>query len=1045
MGPRAVTILEENLGNYLEQIKHKTSENSKAIYFASFLQKVFDISPDEFDWEKSVKTEVMQLHGRIDAVFGDLIFEFKKNLDFDIETAKNELKKYFQSLYEKNKSYNYLGIATDGIKFHVFRPIINNNIIEKIEEIDNSNLEQLSPIEIFSWFDSYLFRSTKLIPTTDDIKRKFGLQSPTFKIILEKLEILYEKSKLRYKPTQIKYESWNRYLEIVFGKRPDELKLFLIHTYLSSIVKIIVHIKISQGRNLTFDDANPILYGSSFTKFGIVNFIEEDFFAWILSPPIASSSGEIFNKLLRELQVYDFEKIDEDILKELYQELILPEMRQMLGEFYTPDWLAEKMIDECLKDNPQLRLMDPSCGSGTFLFKSIQYKIEKLTEKCWEPKKILEHILDSVIGFDIHPLAVIVARTNYLLALKDLIKYKEHGITIPVYLSDSLKIPEKNIDLVTSIPSFEYKIPSMNKKFHIPISIASQNSKMDEIIERMRRLGRELEDKIESVSNSSYPFDVEVYCQNIINGFDKSLEKIYDYEERKILKDDLQILFDLIKDGKDAIWPYVLRNMYKPIAVSYNKVDLLIGNPPWLGFNNMKNEDYQEYLRVRSKHYGLIDSKKTRNISNLNLATLFFCQCVDQYLNDGGKIAFVMPQGVLFASQHVNFLKFEKIPINLTQIYDLEHVIPLFRILSCVLFGTKGAKIKYPVPSYKISGKLSKNNALLHEALPTLTFEKSSYAPAERPKYQSFYYDKFSQGAQIIPRCFWFVDIKSDSFLGFNPETPTIESSENRDAKIPWNIKLQGNIERPFFSTSLLSKDIVPFGYVKRRIIVVPLLMEENNLKLLEDSKQQEIVGTSFSQYLEEAESLWLKLAPAKSKKNMTIYDRIDFDNDLSTQKPKTGFTVLYVKSATNLASCVVINSEKCTFSVGDNNFEIKGFFAEGTTYFFNTDSKDEAYYLCSVFNSQILNQKIKPQQSRGQFGGARDIHKIPFTFNIEKYDSKNILHKELAELGISCNFKVNKILPTLKSTRSATLREKIRLEIKNELRRIDEIMISIL
>ena len=85
--------------------------------------------------------------------------------------------------------------------------------------------------------------------------------------------------------------------------------------------------------------------------------------------------------------------------------------------FYTPDWLAEKMVNDILKDDPELSIMDPSCGSGTFLFKVIQYKINILSKKGMEKSAILDHVLGKVIGFDIHPLAATIAKTNYLYLL----------------------------------------------------------------------------------------------------------------------------------------------------------------------------------------------------------------------------------------------------------------------------------------------------------------------------------------------------------------------------------------------------------------------------------------------------------------------------------------------------------------------------------------------------------------------------------------------------------------------------------------------------
>lgn len=128
--------------------------------------------------------------------------------------------------------------------------------------------------------------------------------------------------------------------------------------------------------------------------------------------------------------------------------------------------------------------------------------------------------------------------------------------------------------------------------------------------------------------------------------------------------------------------------MYKPYVVTNRKVDALIGNPPWAALQFMKNKKYQEYLKNRSRFYEL--PGKSQNIAHIEHATLFFCQCVQQYLNNNGLIAFVMPKSVLVASQHQNFLKFRKPLMKLTKIYDLEDVYPLFKIPSCVLFSEYG-------------------------------------------------------------------------------------------------------------------------------------------------------------------------------------------------------------------------------------------------------------------------------------------------------------------------------------------------------------------
>jgi len=1031
-----ISLLEEELPKYINDVKSKHSENAKAFAFSSFIQKIFDIKTEDLDLEVPVKTAVMQLRGRIDAVFGSLIIEFKKDIRKSLEEAEEELVKYFQAYREKFHDTNYLGIVNDGIRFRVYHPLYENDIVRRVETIDKIDLELSSAEEVFLWFDAYLFTSEKIIPTSKDLKKRFGLESPTFATISRHLEDLFRKVS-DYKPVNIKYEGWARYLEIVYGDKPNELKLFFKHTYLSTLVKLLLHLKLSSNSVTKIDEIVSILYGNTFSQRGILNFIEEDFFTWTMFIAIRKQSSKIFHSLLRQLDVYDLEKIDEDVLKELYQELVDPETRKQLGEFYTPDWLAEEIVQEILKNNPSQSVMDPSCGSGTFLFKTIRYKIDALLKNGIEKWNILQHILENVIGFDVHPLAALIAKTNYLLALKDLLNSRKGSISIPVFLSDSLKIPTKTIDVSTTITLFEFE--ALDTKFIFPASIASDFSKMDDVVEKMKIHGLDFESKVADATKFKDPGVVDQAYNNLISSFERSISNIRNEEERKIIVQNTKTLFDLIKKDSNSIWAYVIRNMYKPISISHKKVDVIIGNPPWLGLNNMKNDEYQDYLKSRSKNYLLVDIKKTQNISNLNLAPLFFCQCADQYLSNHGKIAFVMPQSVLVASQHVNFLNFEKPQVKLNMVYDLENVSPLFRIPSCVLFATKGMPTKYPVDSYIISGKLDSSNAQLVEAKPLLDFKKSKYSPAKRTNEHAYYYDKFSQGAQIIPRSFWFIDIQSDGFLGFNPQNPLVKSSENKDAKPPWDkTRVQGNVERQFVFTSILSKDVVPFGYLRRRLVVLPVLVKGGNIVLIADSKQNEISGLSFSKYLSEAEELWSKYAPAKSKKNMTIYDRVDYQKDLSEQNPNKGFKVLYVKSATYMTSCVVDQEEKYVVPVGNNNFEVHGFFAEGTTYFYNTESKDEAYYLSAILNSKILDKKIKPLQSRGSFG-ERDIHKLPLSFNIPKYNADLKLHKELAELGFICHQKVKKIIPSLSLKSTGMIRSSIRESLESEFVQIDK------
>ena len=114
-----------------------------------------------------------------------------------------------------------------------------------------------------------------------------------------------------------------------------------------------------------------------------------------------------------ELQVYDLSAVRQDLLKQLYQNLVDPETRHDLGEYYTPDWLAQLTLQE-IDYRAAQSLLDPACGSGTFLFNAIR----RLADNGLTGRDLVDFALNNIVGTDVHPLAVTIARINYMLALK---------------------------------------------------------------------------------------------------------------------------------------------------------------------------------------------------------------------------------------------------------------------------------------------------------------------------------------------------------------------------------------------------------------------------------------------------------------------------------------------------------------------------------------------------------------------------------------------------------------------------------------------------
>jgi len=673
--------LKRELPDYLVRAKNARSQPTKEFVFASFIQKMFGITVEDFSekMEVPVVSKVLLVRGRIDAVFGNLLFEFKVDLDRELDDAKEEFTKYFQALKEKYPALSYIGIATDDIKFKVFKPKFNKNgKIQRIVEIDSLNIEQEKsrPEKVYLWFDSYLFISEKIIPTTEDLRKRFGVESPTFAFMKDELVQMLES--LDDPTVKTKVENWEKYLEIVYGDKLTSIDLFIRHTYLATLAKVIVYLHLYEGKIPAKEEVNTILDGGAFEKYGIVNFIEEDFFAWILHPQIETRIDEFVTKLLRELIIYDLTQLNEDVFKELYQELVDPEVRHDLGEYYTPDWIAEYMLRDLVTRKPDCSILDPACGSGTFLFSAIKLVTKELKANGKKPGEILEHLLDNVMGVDIHPLAVIISRTNYLLALRDLLDQRKGSIGIPVYLGDSIKLPEFGVEVQYNVDV--YKIGVSKKAFFaIPQHLADEPSTLDEIIGKMYDYSKSYENKKQSRTEAIKAFS---------NSLTMLKGKISD-QDFKVFEHDLKILLDLIDGKANSIWTFILRNIYKPVTLSHRKFDYVVGNPPWLTTRFMKNPEYREFLVEESIRYGLVEAGKTHQLPNMELATLFFREVCALYLKDDGIIAFVMPKSVLVSQQHANFRKWECPPIRPMEILDFEDVSPLFNVPACVIKGRK--------------------------------------------------------------------------------------------------------------------------------------------------------------------------------------------------------------------------------------------------------------------------------------------------------------------------------------------------------------------
>ena len=163
------------------------------------------------------------------------------------------------------------------------------------------------------------------------------------------------------------------------------------------------------------------------------------------------------------------------MLKALYESLIDPDQRHDLGEYYTPDWLAAKLVRAAVADPRDQRVLDPACGSGTFLFHAIRRLLAAARDAGQSRREAVAACAAQVRGLDIHPVAVIIARVTWLLALGEAIDDRPPALHIPVFLGDAmqwnLRVIGDSRDVIVPVPD--------EAPLHIPAGFAEDQAKFE--------------------------------------------------------------------------------------------------------------------------------------------------------------------------------------------------------------------------------------------------------------------------------------------------------------------------------------------------------------------------------------------------------------------------------------------------------------------------------------------------------------------------------------------------------------------------------------
>ena len=136
----------------------------------------------------------------------------------------------------------FFGVLTDGLTFEVYLP--QDDTLRKIDEV---NLEKLSVDDAFLWFDAFLFSEKELVPASQDVVKRFGDTSPVFNSSFYSLSRMLASAQ-EDPSCQVKFREWDKLLAKAYGHSVARNELFLRHTYLSMLVKLLGFVALFRQR-----------------------------------------------------------------------------------------------------------------------------------------------------------------------------------------------------------------------------------------------------------------------------------------------------------------------------------------------------------------------------------------------------------------------------------------------------------------------------------------------------------------------------------------------------------------------------------------------------------------------------------------------------------------------------------------------------------------------------------------------------------------------------------------------------------------------------
>ncbi len=938
----------------------------------------------------------------IDNLIGSTTIEYEADLRV---TAKRDegfrqVKEHAAGLIRSGVPVSQVrGILSDTVEWYAYDVSLQTGIEPKDCAVDDVTLIEIESFEpggddeataerLTLFLRRHLAREQSRPLIADNLAFDLGLESDAYKRNVDALTGLVETGRNDEPAIELATGLWSRFVDLLEGEGGAfRIGPYVDEVYLNILARLLSANALARTAIVSADsELATILNGSYFRDaYQLENLVEKDYFGWIAEPAHVGGFMDVAREIQRDLYAYDFSwRAEEDLFGRLMAQLARRSQRKLLGQEWTPSWLARHLAERCLDDLPEgeaPEIVDMCCGSGAIIAEVIK------AAKARYGYDDITRLGNVATGFDIDPLAVAFAKTTWVITLADEINKAGGPVTVPVYHADSL----------FAVTPVSASLPMLGEDEAIDITLDGETVQLPAGL--LQPENRDLFDGLidwaydEAQQVGSAPPTAEQARATLDTAAAAANVKLSD-ELREASAEAVLALARRMKEladaGRNGIWAFILRNTYRPglLAGQFNG---LVSNPPWLAMSALADNPYRDMLSRRAALYGVRPAGQS--FLHLELGTTHLLHAVDRYLKPGAAVACLVPGTILNGNHHERFRQRgytasdRPVAFAITEVWQ---VAPgTFKYPGAALLGHKetGSAAADIAPAAGAVAQPDEVKSVdfvirrIGDARTAWVLE-SGGMPAAAAGGE----EVSRQGADIMPRSAVCIEILKDTGQEYRVNTPAAGSEwafTLKQAKELKGERFAGYAAPQFIHRMAQSENLLPFIFGPHRApVAIPACRDENGA--WQTYEPADIRRMGFTQTARRFAEIDRKLSKIGDS---TLAYRIDFRRKLTIQDfGNDGFLVLSGAGGKHICAACLPVTEAASLVI------------DQTLYWQVVKDEAEAWFRTGLLNSAALTDAILPFNPEGDFG-PRHIHTLPYRL-IPPYDPGNSDHSALVKLA---------------------------------------------